>query len=231
MARLRLSAAENKPSVVAGSVITVVLTLLALSAMTQVASATWRNEAGAVVGRVAQSDQLLAEFGSEGSALKLPVAPAGPPTPIPSLLLGLPAASVGLVAPGLGAPPIPLGVDPGALTDGQVGGRVPAWRTAAGRVTMELRYMTPLRSVGRVIFGHSEALPRESWAREVEVWISADPAAPETVLAGRWELAQTTVAQSFVFPPVSMRSVRLRVLSNYGSPEYTSLAEFALVAG
>jgi len=49
--------------------------------------------------------------------------------------------------------------------------------------------------------------------------------------AGRWTQAQTTTPQAFTFPRMLVRSVCLRVLSNHGSPEYTSLADFALLGG
>jgi len=46
---------------------------------------------------------------------------------------------------------------------------------------------------------------------------------------GQWTLAQPTDLQTFPLPPTRVASARLRVLSNYGSGEYVSLAEFALL--
>jgi hypothetical protein len=83
----------------------------------------------------------------------------------------------------------------------------------------------------KVIFALSRDAPPETWARDVEVWLGADPDAPETLRAGRWTLEQTTEPQAFSFGRTPVRSVRLRVLSNHGGAEYTSLAEFALLGG
>lgn len=83
-----------------------------------------------------------------------------------------------------------------------------------------------------MLFAHSRAAPPESWAKEVEVWVALSfdgLERPDAIRIGRWTLAQSTDAQTFPIPPTRVAGARLQVLSNYGSPEYTSLAEFALL--
>jgi hypothetical protein len=217
--RLHRTLTENRPSIVAGATIAIVLMLLAVSAATQVAGATWQREVGGVAGRAALADQVLAGAGSAAVAGSSPTAiRAAAPTRIPTLLSGLPQPIVGS-----------LGVNPAALTDGRVGVRAGAWRTLQGRLTAELRWPTQSDVVARALFAHSLALPQETWAKDVEVWLSPAPNDPETILAGHWTLAQTTEPQYFAFPSTQIFAVRLRVLSNHGGGEYTSLAEFALL--
>jgi hypothetical protein len=123
------------------------------------------------------------------------------------------------------------GVNPQSLFDGLVGERAPAWRTAAGTVQAELRFpVSEEAQIAQVVFAHTSAMPPESWAREVEVWIARTPdVAGEPDLLGRWSLARSTGQQPFpVDAPVTAARARLRVLSNHGSTEFTSLAEFAL---
>ena len=124
------------------------------------------------------------------------------------------------------------GVSPQSLTDGLVGERAPAWRTPAGLVQAELRFpVSEEASVGQVVFAHTTVLPEESWAREVEVWVARTADAQgEPDLLGRWTLNRTTGQQVFRLESAAPAArARLRVLSNHGSREFTSLAEFALV--
>ena len=214
-----MALAVHRPSIIAGSVIALVLALLAVSAAVQVTGATWQNEVGAVAGRAALADQVLKGEGGAAVGVPSPTAtPTAAPTRIPTLLVRPPEPVAGV-----------LGVNPAALTDGQVGARAAAWRTLQGRVTAELRWSIQPSTVGRVLFDHSAAFPQDTWAREVEVWLSPAPTEPQTILAGRWTLAQTIEPQSFALSRTLTYGARLRVLSNYGSGEYTSLAEFALL--
>ena len=203
--------------VAAGLVMVSILALGALVALSVAAmGAGWRREVRTVVGRIELVDRLLT-IERSASGTPSPAARPARPTRIPSLLLGTPQAVSGTA-----------GVNVAALTDGQVTQRAGAWRTREGQITAELRYTTSPAAAERVVFAHSAAFPPETWAKEVEVWLSIGPDTPDELRAGRWTLSQTTGEQSFAFPRVSVHGVRLRVLSNYGSREYTSLAEFAL---
>ncbi len=104
------------------------------------------------------------------------------------------------------------------------------WQSPAGFTTADLRLRVRDTSpTARVLFAHSTAAPPETWAKDVEVWISLHPEGADSIRLGQWTLAQATGAQEFPCPPTHVASVRLRVMSNYGSSEYASLAEFALL--
>ncbi len=145
--------------------------------------------------------------------------PAPGPTRIPTLLFGSPEV--------LGGAP---GSNLGALVDGRGGDATPVWHSAPGRVNVVLRFATrePVLA-GRVLFAHSTLAPPETWAKEVAVLVSTTADDRDMVLAGQWTLTATTQPQEFAFPRSLVQSVWLRILSNYGSTEYTSLAEFALL--
>lgn len=124
------------------------------------------------------------------------------------------------------------GTDLLALTDRRAGAAAPLWRSARGRVTADVHLITGGGAVlaGRVFFAHSATAPPETWAKEVEVWASPSLDAGAATVVGRWALTQMTAPQVFAFPRRQVHTVRLRVLSNHGSPESTALAEVALLA-
>jgi len=62
----------------------------------------------------------------------------------------------------------------------------------------------------------------------VEVWALAGPEEPPQQV-GAWSLERRTGAQEFAFPRRRVWEVWLRVLSNHGSAQATTLAEFALL--
>jgi hypothetical protein len=122
------------------------------------------------------------------------------------------------------------GTDGAALIDGMIGPTVPAWRSAAGFTTADLRLKVRNSApAGWVVFAHSRAAPPETWAKDVEVWISLGDDWTEAVRVGQWTLAQTTDVQAFAFAPARIASARVRILSNYGSADYVSLAEIAVL--
>ncbi len=217
---------EHRASVVAGSMIVGVLALMALSGAAQVLSPAYRTQVGQAVGAVSA-------LGATGRGAPAPVAVGGAsaagaaPTRLPTLVLP-PCCGAGAVAEQL------PGTDGGALVDGMVGPTVPVWRAPTGYTTADLRLrVRDTTPAGRVVFAHSwgphgEA-PPETWAKDVEVWIALSADGADAIRIGRWTLAQTTDAQEFPLPPTRVASARLRILSNYGSAEYVSLAEFALL--
>lgn len=214
---------ENRPSVIAGSIIVGVLAFMALAGAAQVLSPGYLDQVGeAVVAArrgqpvptaTAQVGQRNQEAGSRVATLM-------------SRLFGSPAAVAEMVP----------GSQPEALVDGLVGPSAPAWRSPAGMLLPDLHlrvHQQPNASpsvTDRVLFAHSAATPPEKWAKEVEVWIALRGDGTDAVQVGRWTLVQTTDPQTFRFAPTPASSVRLRVLANYGSDEYTSLAEVALLS-
>jgi hypothetical protein len=213
--RLRLAIREHRASVVAGGVITAVLLLLAASAGAGVLGQSTREQMAEPIDRAVRARALLSGGPTPTAA---PPGRPPPPTPIPSLA-GSPEVLFGPAGEGLAA-----------LADRRAGPDAPAWRSAPGRPGADVRLTTgaPVLA-GRVLFALSASTPPETWARDVEVWVSADPEDPGGVLAGRWALAPTTEPQVFAFPRTTVRAVRLRVLTNQGRAASTSLAEFALL--
>lgn len=208
----------HRASVVAGGVIAAVLTLLAASGAAQVLSPAYRTHIGEAV-----------------AATRRGVPAGAPAEPRPA---GAPGATLARVptliqAPccgqGATAEQIP-GTNGGALVDGIAGPLAPVWQSPAGFTTADLRLRVQDTSpTARVLFAHSTAAPPETWAKDVEVWISLHPDGADPIRLGQWTLGQATGAQEFPCPPTRVASVRLRVVSNYGSSEYASLAEFALL--
>jgi hypothetical protein len=215
----------NRASVVAGSIIVGVLALMALSGAAQVLSPTYRAQVGQAVGAVSA-------FGAVARAPSAPAAGGGSgvagmaPARLPTLVLP-PCCGAGAMAEQL------PGSNGGALIDGVVGPTAPVWRSTPGFTTADLRLKVRNTTLaGRVVFAHSRAAPPETWAKDVEVWISLGDDwgdGTDAVRVGQWTLAQTTDAQAFAFPPARIASARVRILSNYGSADYVSLAEIAVL--
>lgn len=216
--RLQRAGREHRASLVAGGLITGILALLAVSSAAGVLGQSSREHMAEPVARAVLARQLLSGEARPGATPGVPTPNPGP-TPVPRLL--------GQVEPLAGAP----GTDLFALIDGNAGGDAPAWHSARSRVAVDLRLTTAggAALVGRALFAHSAAAPPETWAKDVEVWASPAPDDEGLTYVGRWALAQTTKPQVFAFARREVRTVRLRVLSNHGSAEYTSLAEFGLL--
>lgn len=202
----------HRASAVAGAVIAVVLALLAASGAAQVLSPAYRTQLGGARAAV-----------QRGLPAHAPGAPNVIPARLPTLVQP-PCCGQGAVAE-----QIP-GTDGSALIDGVFGPLTPVWRSPAGFPTADLRLRVRDASpAARVLLAYSTAAPPETWARVVEVWLSLDPGGADPIRLGQWTLAQTTAPQEFPVPPTRVASARLRVVANYGSPEYASLAEFALL--
>jgi len=209
---------EHRASAVAAACIAVVLGLLALSAAAQVASPSYRREVGAAVDAVLRPGSR-----SGSSAPPAPAAGAPAATRVPTLVMPFFGSASGIAEQAPGA-------NPSALVDGQTGAASPVWRTPPGFTTAELRFrVRDATPAARVLFAHSEAAPRETWAKDVELWVSLWPGWTEEIRVGTWALAATTDPQEFSVPATRVASARLRVLSNHGGAAETSLAEFALL--
>jgi hypothetical protein len=104
----------------------------------------------------------------------------------------------------------------------------PGWRSTSPvlpqEVVVELREIVLL---DRLAFRQTQASVPASWAREVEVQLSASGEAGAFVTIGRWHLRQTTAPQEFSFRPFEARFARLRVLSRHGDASFVSLGAVA----
>jgi hypothetical protein len=68
--------------------------------------------------------------------------------------------------------------------------------------------------------------PKETWVKQFEIAVSNEGPDRGFITVGQWEMAQTAGLQRFTFPTTEAKWIRLRILSNYGSSDYTSLNEF-----
>lgn len=108
------------------------------------------------------------------------------------------------------------------------------WRSRTAGLPQELLFaLCQPVTVARATFRHLPASPPESWARAVELYLSAQPpdeqgTEPGAAPVGRWTLAPTTDPQEFVFPPAAAQYIRLRILSRQGDAAFTFLGTFAL---
>jgi hypothetical protein len=113
--------------------------------------------------------------------------------------------------------------------DGYVAHR-PGWRSQTGLLPQqagyELRGAVP---VDRVAFQQAPALPRESWAKDVGLLLSATAPDAGFYQVGRWTLAATPAPQEFTFVETLARYARVCLYASYGGREYVSLG--ALVLG
>ena len=71
----------------------------------------------------------------------------------------------------------------------------------------------------------SEQSPPETWAREFRVFVSTESADGPWEEVGTFTLAESPLLQRFTFETHPTWYVKLVILSNYGSTEYTSLVE------
>lgn len=214
---------EHRASTLAAGIIVGVLALLGASGAAQVLSPAARTQIGEAVVAVRRGAPLPSgPAGASGPGTGTMPAPPRVATLMGSLFGS--ASAIAEFVPG---------TDSQALVDGQIGPGAPAWRSPTGFTAAELRLrVRDTAPAGQVLFAHSRAAPPESWAKEVEVWVALSfdgLERPDAIRIGRWTLAQSTDAQAFPMPPARVAGARLRILSNYGSPEYTSLAEFALL--
>jgi len=103
----------------------------------------------------------------------------------------------------------------------------PGWRSVD--VTFPQDFVITQQNVSdvsKVILTQQPTEPRDTWAQDFEIQGSTEGPDRGFVTIGRWQLQQVAGPQKFTFAATPAKWLRLRVLSNYGSSEYTSLAEF-----
>ncbi len=119
------------------------------------------------------------------------------------------------------------GYDVKHLINEYTGEDYPGWRSATATfpqdVVVEHDQMAP---VSKVILYQQAKEPRDTWAKDVEIDVSTEGPDRGFVKVGQWRLEQVAGPQRFTFPPTPSKWIRLRILSNYGSADYTSLDEF-----
>lgn len=118
---------------------------------------------------------------------------------------------------------------PSRLIDGWSTPEVPGWRSTDASLPQEMVFLLPQKTrINKATIRPHPSEPPATWVRDFEILIS-----PESPDAGFVAVARGTLpttgdmpAISVIFPEVIARYVTLRVLSNHGSSEYTSIAEF-----
>ncbi len=83
-------------------------------------------------------------------------------------------------------------------------------------------------NIGKIVLNPSTDLPRERWAKDVEVQTSTDTAEGPWTPVAQISLKQSASAQEFPILPTPARFVRLVFRSNYGSDRAVALGEVSL---
>ena len=132
---------------------------------------------------------------------------------------------------------------PELLIDTYWQSNVPGWRSAGAQFPIDLAFQAANRaSMGKLILRVRPGTPPESWPREFELLVSDE--GPDT---GYQVVLQATFSREeaerllrdttrrpealvpaplrYTFPETMGSFVMLRILSNYGQPDFTSLAE------
>jgi hypothetical protein len=103
----------------------------------------------------------------------------------------------------------------------------PGWRSASVAFPQDVVVEhEQVAAVSKVILTQQGNEPPATWAKDVEIDASTEGPDRGYTRVGQWRLEQVTESQKFTFPVVSAKWLLLRVLSNYGSTDYTSLSEF-----
>jgi hypothetical protein len=130
------------------------------------------------------------------------------------------------------------GHDPGRLIDSWATAEIPGWRSQDATLPLDLVFALPSKTtISKVILLPQPSEPVDTWVKEFQVLVSAD--SPDSgfvsVVTGSLDAAAARAAVDpdgksdpprFEFPAATARYVVLRVLSNHGSLDYTSLGEF-----
>ena len=134
--------------------------------------------------------------------------------------------------------PSQRGHEPSRLIDTWARADVPGWRSQDATLPVELVFGLPARTtITKVILLPQPREPTETWVKDYEILVSADSATSgfRSVATGTLDVPQARAAVDperpgepprLEFAEATARYVMLRVVSNHGSREYTSLGEF-----
>lgn len=113
------------------------------------------------------------------------------------------------------------------LINEYTGPGAPPWRSANAAFPQEIvvEFQDP-STVEKVNLANNADEPPETYVKDFEVLVSAEGSNRGFVSVGRFRMEQTSELQRFHFTPTVARQIKLRILSNYGSQDYTSLDEF-----
>lgn len=118
------------------------------------------------------------------------------------------------------------------LVDGWADPQVPDWRAANAAIPQEIVFAIERQVLAggqaysnTITLQASEQSPAETWVREFRVFVSTESADGPWEEVGLFTLADSPLLQRFTYEARPTWYVKLVILSNYGSTEYTSLAE------
>jgi hypothetical protein len=83
--------------------------------------------------------------------------------------------------------------------------------------------------VGSVVVNPGSTGSKDRWARDVEIWTSMDSPTDGFTKVASTTLRDEKVDQTIPFPPVEARYVKLRILSNNGSKQWTDCGRFKVI--
>ncbi len=107
------------------------------------------------------------------------------------------------------------------------GPEYPGWRSATATFPQDIVVShDQITTVAKVVLFQQTAEPMDTKVKHFEVAVSDDGPDTGFVTVGAWDATQADGLQRFTFPVTSSKWIRLRILSNYGSTDYTSLDEF-----
>jgi hypothetical protein len=118
------------------------------------------------------------------------------------------------------------------LVDGWADTKVPDWRSENAVFPQEFVLAIERQVLaGGQAFANTltlqtnEQSPPESWPREFQLFVSTESADGPWEEVGTFTVAESTLLQRFSFESLPVWYVKIVILSNHGSTEYTSLAE------
>ncbi len=119
------------------------------------------------------------------------------------------------------------GYEASHLINEYVGTSYPGWRSAAATFPQDIVVeQQQVSAISKVILTQQPDEPRDTWVKDFEIQASTEGPDRGFVTLGKWQLRQLDGPQRFTFPVAQSHWLRLRILSNYGSTDYTSLGEF-----
>ena len=119
--------------------------------------------------------------------------------------------------------------DAGRLIDEYNGPNFEGWRSIDVSFPQEIVVaLTDRVTPDKVIVSNHPTEPANSYVKEFEVLLSVESPEGPWQSVGQWTAEQRPENQRFSFESVPARFAMLRVLSNYGSREFTSLTSFEI---
>ena len=103
----------------------------------------------------------------------------------------------------------------------------PGWRSTSATFPQDIVVShDQITTVAKAVLFQMTTEPADTKVKHFEVAVSNDGPDTGWVTVGAWDATQEDGIQRFTFPVTSSKWIRLRILSNYGSADYTSLDEF-----